>query len=85
MHRSVAFTQAHGKTNKEGVVENIVVRQRGAFRCARGAAGELDVDFISDIEVGLIIARRRERPSTWPAEATSGKTNHAGLASPRPG
>ena len=47
---AVLFGQAHGAADEIAVVENIVVRQRHALGRARGAAGELDIDGIVELQ-----------------------------------
>ena len=40
----VVDAEAHRRTHADGVVDDVVVRQRGALRVAGGAAGELHID-----------------------------------------
>ena len=46
----VVLGQRHGAADEIAVVENVVVRQRHALRRAGGAAGELDVDRIVELQ-----------------------------------
>ena len=47
---AVLFGQAHGAADEIAVVENIVMRQRDALGRAGGAAGELDIDGIVELQ-----------------------------------
>ena len=49
---AVFFGQAHRAAGEIAVVENVVMRQRDAFGRSRGAAGELDVDGIVELQLG---------------------------------
>ena len=47
---AVVLGQPHGAADEIAVVEDVVVGQRHALRRARGAAGELDVDRIVELQ-----------------------------------
>ena len=49
---------ATASADEEAVVEDVVVREGGAFREARRARGVLDVDGVVEIELGLPLTKR---------------------------
>ena len=51
MHRRSSRRQPHRLADEEAVVEDVVVRQRRAFGKAGGAAGELNVDRLVELQL----------------------------------
>ena len=49
---AVCRRQANGFADKASVVQDIAMGERGAFRKARGAAGELDVHRVGTLQFG---------------------------------
>ena len=58
--QAVAFRQAHGYTDEKAVVQDIVVRQGGALRRARGAGRELNVDGVVKLQGSADVCQVRQ-------------------------
>jgi hypothetical protein len=48
----VPFAEFHGLADEEGIVDDVVVGQGRGLRGSRGAAGELDVDGVVELQRG---------------------------------
>ena len=75
--QAVAGIEVHRARDVAGVVDDVVMGQRRAFRVAGGAAGELDVDGIEAREAGADAARLGHAGSVGPCQ-NHGQVEHAG-------
>ena len=58
--QAVAFRQAHRLADEKTVIQDVVVGERGAFRRARGAGRELDVDRVVELQLARPCRQQRD-------------------------
>ena len=82
MQMRSCFGQAHRAADEIAVVEDVVMRQRHALGRARGAAGELDVDGIVELQRLGRVPQAARGAARRPCRATSSNAMVPGHAGP---